>query len=277
MTVPHRVVLREATVDDAEPGARLHIACWREAYGPIADLSRLEEHLADEAGWAGRWRRQIEEGHAPLLAVTDEGPVGFVMAGPARNPDMPVETELYAIYVLEAWHGSGVGQALFDAAVGDASAYVWVLEDNRRARAFYERQRLRPDGTRKLYEPLDAWELRMVRPADAGRADAHVRAFNKAVGSGAWTAFAGRFAVDARMEFVGVPAGPFVGRASIAAAYDASPPDDTIERRGAVVEAGGETVVPYRWVRSGETGTMRLGFDADGLVQRLVVTFDDPP
>jgi steroid delta-isomerase len=117
----------------------------------------------------------------------------------------------------------------------------------------------------------------MVRPVDARRVGAHLRAFNDGVCSGDWAAFAGRFAEDARMEFVGVPAGPFVGRATIAAAYDASPPDDMIERRGAVVEDGGETVVPYRWVRSGETGTMRLGFDVDGLVRRLVVTFDGAP
>ncbi len=164
MTTPAGVNLRAARVDDAEAGARLHIACWREAYGPITDLVRLEDHLADEVGWSGRWRSQIEQGVGPLLAVAGDELVGFATAGPGRGEVVPAPVELYAVYVRQVWHGSGVGPALLDATLGGESAYLWVLEDNARARAFYARHGFAPDGVRKKYDPLDAWELRMVRP-----------------------------------------------------------------------------------------------------------------
>ncbi|GAA2131225.1 hypothetical protein [Nocardioides bigeumensis] len=73
-----------------------------------------------------------------------------------------------------------------------------------------------------------------------------------------------------------MPAGPFEGRASIAAAYAADPPREGIERTGPVAVDGDDRVVPYRWLLSGETGTMRLRFGSDGDVRRLVVAFDQP-
>jgi steroid Delta-isomerase len=100
----------------------------------------------------------------------------------------------------------------------------------------------------------------------------HVTAFNAAVESGDWTSFADRFADDAHMEFVGVPAGPFDGRASIAAAYRVNPPDDTMTVRS--VEPGDTSdVVRFAWTAGG-TGTMTLEWAPDGLVRELVVAFD---
>lgn len=105
-------------------------------------------------------------------------------------------------------------------------------------------------------------------------ATAHVEAFDAAVRSGDWDGFAARFADDAVLVFVGPPVGPFLGRDAIAAAYAAQPPDDTISIAGAVTVEGDETVVPYRWDTTGATGTMRLTASPDGLLQRLVVSFD---
>jgi steroid Delta-isomerase len=105
-------------------------------------------------------------------------------------------------------------------------------------------------------------------------AEAHVAAFDAAVASGDWGAFAARFADDAVLAFVGPPVGPFEGREAIAAAYAAQPPDDTISIAGPVTTEGDETVVPYRWDATGATGTMRLTPAPDGLLRRLVVTFD---
>jgi GNAT superfamily N-acetyltransferase len=154
--------LRRATPADARAGGLLHRETWRETYGPLVDAGLLAARLGDPAEWIERWRQLIEY-RPPLLAMDGDEPVGFAMAGPARREDAPTTGELYALYALEAWHGSGVGQALFDTAVGENPCYCWVLEANDRARAFYAKQGMKPDGMRKRYEPLDAWELRVVR------------------------------------------------------------------------------------------------------------------
>ena len=91
--------------------------------------------------------------------------------------------------------------------------------------------------------------------------------------TGDWSAFVAVFAADAVVEFVGPPVGPFVGRSAIAAAYATSPPDDTIEAYGEARVDGEVLVVPYRWVTTGATGTMRFT-ESDGVLTRLVITFD---
>ncbi|MDX6277167.1 MAG: steroid Delta-isomerase [Nocardioidaceae bacterium] len=103
--------------------------------------------------------------------------------------------------------------------------------------------------------------------------DDHIRVFNAAVLSHDWSSFVERFTDDAAVEFVGVPAGPYVGRNAISAAYQQNPPDDTIERAGAPTVEAAELVVPYRWVTSGATGTMRFT-ERDQKIGRLVITFD---
>ena len=101
----------------------------------------------------------------------------------------------------------------------------------------------------------------------------HVAAFNKAVHDGAWEPYLERFTEEAVLEFVGPPVGPFVGRAAIAQAYADNPPDDTIEAIAPASTHGDTTLLRYRWVSTGETGSMRITH-ADGLIEHLVVTFD---
>lgn len=69
------------------------------------------------------------------------------------------------IYTLARVHGSGAGQLLLDALIGADAAFLWVLEDNPRAQAFYAKNGFVADGARKLMPP--EWnslpEVRMVR------------------------------------------------------------------------------------------------------------------
>ena len=103
------------------------------------------------------------------------------------------------------------------------------------------------------------------------RVRAHADGFNAAVRAGDFTAFMTTFREDAVMRFVGVPAGPFVGRDAIAAAYAAQPPDDTLTVLG--VSSGGDTdEVRFTWDRGG-SGTMTVRW-RDGLVAELTVAFD---
>ena len=156
--------LRPAVPADAEAGAAMHAACWREAYGPYADPDRLAERLADTDRWVSAWTKHLIDGPPRVLAEVDGELVGFSVVGPSRDEDGATPYELYAIYVRAAHWGSGLGQRLWEAVRPDGPCSLWVLEDNERARGFYARNGFRPDGAREHYDDLGAWEIRMVRP-----------------------------------------------------------------------------------------------------------------
>jgi len=67
----------------------------------------------------------------------------------------PLSGEVYAIYVLPDCWGQGIGRALLAHAERDLiehgydEAVLWVLADNQRARAFYERAGWHADGGTK--------------------------------------------------------------------------------------------------------------------------------
>ena len=89
--------------------------------------------------------------------------VGFSVAGIATEPDIDIDFQLYAINVRQAYWGTGVAQRLHDRSVGNRAAFLWVLRDNPRARAFYARNGYRLDGAEKLEEDFGATIIRMVR------------------------------------------------------------------------------------------------------------------
>lgn len=118
---------------DAETIARLKIACWREAYPGILPQPILDG--LDLSRATAEWRAALEEGIAWIAAEAGM-PVGF---GHMRG------AEVTTLYVRAADHGRGVGreilQHLFDeiGCLGHRTAHLWVLEENPKARRFYER------------------------------------------------------------------------------------------------------------------------------------------
>jgi ribosomal protein S18 acetylase RimI-like enzyme len=142
--------VRRATPEDARPIAEVHVATWRGAYAHVFPAEVLESLSVDarEQGW-----RQVIADEAMCVYVAEDVAriVGFINVGASR--DAEGEGELYAIYVHpEAW-GSGAGKALLEAgrawlAERFATASLWVLEDNPRARRFYEREGWFLDGER---------------------------------------------------------------------------------------------------------------------------------
>ena len=162
MVRPAGVVIRAAEVTEAEGVARLQLDCWDDAYTGLVPQSVLDEGRRKVAERTERWRELLADGAEVLVAEADDGLAGFANVGPPRDDGVPVNLELYAIYVRAAWWGTGLGHALFEEAVGDRAAYLWVVEGNQRALGFYERQGFRLDGRTKA-EP-EGLHLRMVRP-----------------------------------------------------------------------------------------------------------------
>jgi GNAT superfamily N-acetyltransferase len=155
--------VRAAVPGDAEAIAAVHVAAWQEAYAHVFEPGALA--ALDPAPRTRHWREGIRSGWTVLVA--DDGS-GFVSVGPARDADEPELGELYAIYVTPERWGTGVGRALMAAALealrdGDFSeAVLWVLEDNPRARRFYERAGWALDGAAKEEEFLGT-RVREVR------------------------------------------------------------------------------------------------------------------
>lgn len=134
--------IRRATVADAAAIAAVHVLTWQAAYAHAFPAEYLER--LDVAARESRWIDWLAEGQDVFVAEIDGRVVAFTWVGPSRDPY--ADGELYAIYALpEAW-GSGAGHALMEAGIGalrDAGyseAILWVLEDNPRARRFYERE-----------------------------------------------------------------------------------------------------------------------------------------
>lgn len=162
---PARYVVRPATVADAAPLGEMHVQAWRESYQGVVDQGVLD--ALDGRARGERWRQWLEQQEAPIrlfVGVDEQGRiVGMVCAGPNRDPDTPAAQELYAINVLAEAKGTGLADALLDAAVGSGSASMWVLQDNPRAHAFYARHGFAPDGSSVYDQQLHAVEVRLVR------------------------------------------------------------------------------------------------------------------
>jgi ribosomal protein S18 acetylase RimI-like enzyme len=150
------VHIRPASPEDALAIETIRVHGWRSAYRHVYPAAELDALPIDPE----RWRSRL---HVPppgwtTIVCEEEGRVvGFASSGPSRDEDEI--GELYAIYVEpDAW-STGAGRALLaEAERRLASEYdaalLWVLEDNPRARGFYERAGWAPDGVRKAEERL---------------------------------------------------------------------------------------------------------------------------
>jgi GNAT superfamily N-acetyltransferase len=158
--------IRRATPEDADAVVRMHTLAHEECYAHQLSPEFFRIRRADIAERVERRRPFLASPDPRIVALDSSNEVvGFADAGPGLDADAPEQLELYAIYTLRRTYGSGLGAALLHAAVGDSPAYLWLLEDNPRALAFYLKYGFRPDGTRKLLPP--EWEelpvIRMVR------------------------------------------------------------------------------------------------------------------
>lgn len=164
-TFQPRFQLVTPTMEDVEGLAAVHVHGWRAAYGQV-----LSERFYDDTALESRrhsWARLLESPQPDQLvraAVADGHVIGFSFVGPSRDESPARDMELYSLYVLSAWYGSGVAAALLETSLGEQPAQLWVAQQNPRAIAFYRKHRFDLDGVEKVESRLDDLvEVRMVR------------------------------------------------------------------------------------------------------------------
>jgi GNAT superfamily N-acetyltransferase len=131
----------------------VHTRSWQSAYEHVFGAERLAG--IDVARRQAMWERALANPERDVFVFEDGDAdvVAFVGSFPSREPD--AESELGEIYALPAAWGKGIGHALMAACLealrnrGYADAILWVLAENPRARAFYERDGWALDGAEK--------------------------------------------------------------------------------------------------------------------------------
>ena len=157
------IVVRPVRDVDAEALGRVHATCWHETYDHLISKAALE--AVSPKRMAELWTHWAVQGpdFKMFAALVGGEIVGFAGSGPARDKDAPRLRELYFIYLLDAHHGTGIGQKLFDAVVdADEPLYLWVADDNPRAHRFYTRNGFTLDGASHT-EPFLGETLTEVR------------------------------------------------------------------------------------------------------------------
>jgi len=164
------LVIRQAERNDAPSIAAVHVETWRTAYPRLLPEPVLAS-LSAEAERA-EWERILSGGPAETWVGLIEGLiVGWVILGPPRDDDLDpaVLQELYGLYLLPRFWGRGIGSALCGAAEnrmrerGAQDTALWVHEQNRRARRFYERRAYRLEAGRVKASNYNGVELAAVR------------------------------------------------------------------------------------------------------------------
>ncbi|WP_404381334.1 GNAT family N-acetyltransferase [Caenispirillum salinarum] len=164
------VLIAPAQPEDAPAIAAVHVAAWRAAYAGIVPQVVLDS--LSEVQRTAQWRRILAAEAGWTLVARDGGRmapvVGFVQGCALRDADAaPGDGEVGGLYLRPDRRGHGLGRALMAAAVkrlaaeGMAQLFVWVLADNRPARAFYAHLGGVPDRTQ--YDTIGGRRLREVR------------------------------------------------------------------------------------------------------------------
>jgi len=141
------VAYRDGRPGDGAALSALFCKSFAATFGHLYAAEDLAAFLCDKEAEAFE-AELARDDFAFRLAEEDGVLAGYAKLGPNDLPGEapPATLELYQLYVLEDWKGSGVGAALMDWTMAEARRRgathltLSVYVDNHRARRFYEKR-----------------------------------------------------------------------------------------------------------------------------------------
>ena len=125
------------TPEEIEGKSLVHWQTWREAYDDLL-LAEFQETMTLER--CRFFSQKYPEN--TLIAMDSMKVVGFISYGNFRDESIQAG-EIIALYVLKDYYGKGIAQKLMKAALtaldNFSEIFLWVLKDNKRAIAFYQK------------------------------------------------------------------------------------------------------------------------------------------
>ena len=138
------------TPEEIEGKSLVHWQTWREAYDDLLPAEFQETMTLERCRL---FSQKYPEN--TLIAMDGIKVVGFISYGNFRDETIQAG-EIIALYVLKDYYGKGIAQKLVKAALTDldhfSEIFLWVLKDNKRAIAFYQKMGFTFDGQEKTLE-----------------------------------------------------------------------------------------------------------------------------
>ena len=132
--------IRQADISDAKLITKIQSDGWIKTYAHLLPTSFLQERQFSQERVL-RWEKRLQDfHHLVLVAEKDNGEiVGFVWGGRGRDDNIPLQKELYALYVYDTEQGKGYGSALLKSFAYEIneSFYLFALKGNDKAKRFY--------------------------------------------------------------------------------------------------------------------------------------------
>lgn len=159
--------IRRAARADAATVGHIHVESWNVAYrGIMPDDVIARTDLAYRTAF---WAEQIADEEWPVFLVEEDGrSVAFCQMVPTRDADDDPKRigHITSLHVLPDLRGRGYGRVLIDHVSaefrrrGFEELTLWVLEENWKARQFYEKRGFKPDGGTRRSPHTDVSEVR---------------------------------------------------------------------------------------------------------------------
>ena len=138
------------TPEEIEGKSLVHWQTWREAYDDLLPAEFQETITLERCRLFSQ--KYLEN---TLIAMDGVKVVGFISYGNFRDETIQAG-EIFALYVLKDYYGQGIAQKLVRAALTALDhffeIFLWVLKDNKRAIAFYQKMGFTFDGQEKMLE-----------------------------------------------------------------------------------------------------------------------------
>ena len=138
------------TPEEIEDKSLVHWQTWREAYDDLLPAEFQETMTLERCRF---FSQKYSEN--TLIAIDGLKVIGFISYGNFRDKTMQAG-EIIALYVLKDYYGKGIAQKLVKAALtaldSFSEIFLWVLKDNKRAIAFYQKMGFTFDGQEKTLE-----------------------------------------------------------------------------------------------------------------------------
>ena len=146
--------IRKALINDAYDIAICHILSWQSAYKGIVPDEYLKNMLLDKEKLVERYRNNIEnQKDCEYYCVNYlKKVIGWITIN--KNDETNIG-EIWAIYLQEDYWGKGYGKIMLNFAInclkklGSSDIFLWVFEENYRARYFYEKNNFEFNGVER--------------------------------------------------------------------------------------------------------------------------------